>query len=143
MNAKIKKALTSGESETVEFKAGFDKNTIETLVAFANTRGGDVLIGVSDRGEIKGIQISKETVQNWINEVKQYTSQAIIPDAETIKIKDKNIVILSVQESPIKPVACKGRYYIQAHQELKPSAFCFRGCGHASPHFQYKLGLSY
>ncbi|MDO9289866.1 MAG: ATP-binding protein, partial [Thermodesulfovibrionales bacterium] len=111
MNAKMKKALASGESETVEFKTSFDKNTIETLVAFANTRGGDVLIGVSDRGEIKGIQISKETVQNWVNEAKQYTSQAIIPDAETIKIKGKNIVILSVPESPIKPVACKGRYY--------------------------------
>jgi len=111
MNAKIKKALASGESETVEFKTSFDKNAIETLVAFANTRGGDVFIGVSDKGEIKGIQISKETVQNWINEVKQYTAQAIIPDAETIKIKDKNIVILSVAESPIKPVACKGRYY--------------------------------
>ncbi|MBI4698104.1 MAG: putative DNA binding domain-containing protein [Nitrospirae bacterium] len=111
MNIKIKKALASGESETVEFKTGFDKNTIETLAAFSNTRGGDVLIGVSDRGEIKGIQISKETVQHWLNEVKQYTSQAIIPDAETIKIKDKNIVILSVPESPIKPVACKGRYY--------------------------------
>ena len=111
MNTKIKKALASGESETVEFKAGFDKNAIETLVAFANTRGGDVLIGVSDKGEIKGTQVAKETVQNWINEVKQYTSQAIIPDAETIKITGKNIVVLSVQESPIKPVACKGRYY--------------------------------
>ena len=110
-NAKMRKDLASGESETVEFKTSFDKNTIETLAAFANTRGGDVLIGVSDRGEIKGIQISKETVQNWINEVKQYTSQAIIPDAETIKIKGKNIAILSVPESPIKPVACKGRYY--------------------------------
>ncbi|MEK7196193.1 MAG: ATP-binding protein, partial [Nitrospirota bacterium] len=98
MNAKMKKALASGESETVEFKTSFDKNTIETLVAFANTRGGDVLIGVSDRGELKGIQISKETVQNWINEVKQYTSHAIIPDAETIKIKGKDIVIFSVQE---------------------------------------------
>lgn len=111
MNVKIKKALASGESETVEFKAGFDKNTIETLVAFANTRGGNVFVGVSDRGEIKGIQISKETVQNWINEVKQYTAQAIIPDAETIEIRGKSIVILSVPESPIKPVACKGRYF--------------------------------
>ncbi|MBI4972243.1 MAG: putative DNA binding domain-containing protein [Candidatus Omnitrophica bacterium] len=110
----MKKAVNlikAGESTTVEFKSSFDKNAVETLVAFANTRGGDVLIGVSDRGEIKGIQISKETVQNWINEVKQHTSQAITPDVETIKIKDRNIVIFSVPESPIKPVASKGRYY--------------------------------
>jgi len=34
--------LPSAESETVEFKNGFDRETIETLVAFANTKGGKV-----------------------------------------------------------------------------------------------------
>ena len=111
MNTKTKKMLNAGESETVEFKLSFDREAIETLVAFANTSGGKVFIGVTNKGEIKGTEVGKETVKNWINDVKQYTSQAIIPDAEAIKIKGKNIVILSVQESPIKPVACRGRYY--------------------------------
>src|SRR3990167_1634512 len=111
MDTKIKKMLNAGESETVEFKLSFDREAIETLVAFANTSGGKVFIGVSDKGEVKGTEVGKETVQNWINHVKQYTSHAIIPDVETVTIKDKNIVIFSVQESPIKPVACKGRYY--------------------------------
>jgi ATP-dependent DNA helicase RecG len=111
MDTKTKKMLNAGESETVEFKLSFEREAIETLVAFANTSGGKVFIGVSNKGEIKGTEVGKETVQNWINDVKQYTSQAIIPDAEAIKIKGKNIVILSVQESPIKPVACRGRYY--------------------------------
>src|SRR3972149_5345867 len=111
MDTKIKKMLNAGESETSEFKLSFDREAIETLVAFANTKGGKVFIGVSDKGAIKGTEGDKETVQNWINHVKQYTSHAIIPDVETVTIKDKNIVIFSVQESPIKPVACKGRYY--------------------------------
>ena len=111
MDTKTKKMLNAGESETVEFKLSFDREAIETLVAFANTSGGKVFIGVSDKGEIKGTEVGKETVQNWINHVKQDTSHAIIPDVETVTIKDKNIVIFSVQESPIKPVACKGRYY--------------------------------
>src|SRR3990170_1866068 len=111
MDTKIKKMLNAGESETVEFKLSFDREAIETLVVFANTKGGKVFIGVSDKGAIKGTEVDKETVQNWINHVKLYTSHAIIPDVETVTIKDKNIVIFSVQESPIKPVACKGRYY--------------------------------
>jgi len=111
IDTKIKNMLTAGESETVEFKLSFDREAIETLVAFANTSGGKVFIGVSDKGEIKGTEVGKETVQNWSNHVKQYTSHTIIPDVETGTIKKKNIVILSVQESPIKPVACKGRYY--------------------------------
>lgn len=111
MNRKLIKIIKAGESENVEFKTAFDKDAIETLAAFANTKGGKVFIGVSDRGEIKGTEIGKESVQNWINQAKQYTSHSIIPDVETVTIKSKNIVIFSVQESPIKPVACRGRYY--------------------------------
>jgi ATP-dependent DNA helicase RecG len=35
----IKTMITSGESESVEFKTTFARETIETLVAFANTDG--------------------------------------------------------------------------------------------------------
>ena len=39
--------LNSGESETLEFKEKFDDRTIESAVAFANAKGGMILIGVS------------------------------------------------------------------------------------------------
>src|SRR3990172_7382503 len=111
MTQKASQIIKSGESETVEFKASFDKEAIESLVAFANTRGGTVFIGVTDDGKISGTETGKETIQNWINQVKQCSAQAIVPDAEVVTIKDRNIVTLSVPEAPIKPVACKGRYY--------------------------------
>src|SRR3972149_221394 len=38
-DAKIRKTIASGESETVEFKSSFEKEVIETLAAFANTKG--------------------------------------------------------------------------------------------------------
>ncbi len=41
--------IEQGENETVEFKQLFSKTVIETLVAFSNTRGGKVLIGVKMR----------------------------------------------------------------------------------------------
>ena len=110
-DVRFKKSIASGESETVEFKNSFDREVIETLAAFANTKGGKVFVGISDKGKITGAQLNKESVQAWINQAKQLTSQAIIPDAETISLKGKQVVILSVPESPIKPVACKGRYY--------------------------------
>ena len=110
-DVRFKKSIASGESETVEFKNSFDREVIETLAAFANTKGGKVFVGISDKGKVTGVQLNKESVQTWINQAKQLTSQAIIPDAETISLKGKQVVILSVPESPIKPVACKGRYY--------------------------------
>ena len=39
----IVKLLRNGESETVEFKARFNKETIVSLTAFANTKGGKVI----------------------------------------------------------------------------------------------------
>jgi ATP-dependent DNA helicase RecG len=33
------------ENLTVEFKTSFNEDVIETLVAFANTKGGKVLVG--------------------------------------------------------------------------------------------------
>src|SRR3990172_6831588 len=110
-DVRFKKSIASGESETVEFKNSFDRDVIETLAAFANTKGGKVFVGISDKGKITGAQLNKESVQTWINQAKQLTSQAIIPDAETITLSGKHVVILSVPESPIKTVACKGRYY--------------------------------
>ena len=60
------KKIPSKESETVEFKTSFNIETIETLVAFANAKGGCVYVGVADTGKVVGIQVAKETIPQWI-----------------------------------------------------------------------------
>ena len=62
--------LPTAESEKIEFKTSFNDGVIETLVAFSNAKGGTVYVGVTDKGEIKGIQLGKETIQNWIHPVR-------------------------------------------------------------------------
>ena len=54
--------IQQGESARVEFKTSFQKELIETLVAFANSKGGLVLVGVSDAGQITGVDIKAETL---------------------------------------------------------------------------------
>jgi len=103
--------LPTKESQTVEFKPSFDKEVIETLVAFSNAKGGTVYIGVSDKGKIQGITIGRESIQNWINEIKSKTTPQIIPDVEIIAFENKTAVFLSVPEYPIKPVSVRGKYY--------------------------------
>ena len=51
-NRDIQSVIQAGESERVEFKKIFDKEAIETLVAFANHKGGMVLVGVEDSGRV-------------------------------------------------------------------------------------------
>lgn len=58
-----------------EFKTSFSEEVIVSLVAFANTRGGSVYVGVADDGVVKGVNPGAETLQNWINEIKTQNYQ--------------------------------------------------------------------
>ena len=107
----IKILIEKGEGIQLEFKQTFNIETIETLVAFANTEGGKVLVGVSNAGSIIGVSINSESVQNWLNEIKMKTSPSVIPDTDIIEIENKFVIMFSVQEYPIKPISTKGKYF--------------------------------
>src|SRR5680860_720633 len=76
----FEKLIGSGESVNLEFKSSFNNELIETLVAFANTNGGKVVVGINQKSELTGVVINSESVQNWINEIKNKTSPSLIPD---------------------------------------------------------------
>ena len=59
---KITRLIAGGESETLDFKQTIsDASKIaKTLVAFANCKGGTLLIGVRDNGSISGIRSEDE-----------------------------------------------------------------------------------
>jgi ATP-dependent DNA helicase RecG len=103
--------LLEGEGVNTEFKASFNDETILSLSAFANAKGGSVFIGVEDSGKIKGITIGKETIAKCLNEIKVKTSPSIMPDAKVHNIDGKTIIELRIQEYPIKPISFKGKYY--------------------------------
>lgn len=103
--------VRNGESEAVEFKSNFDKEAVETAVAFANTNGGIILVGVSDEGKIVGTSVGRESLSVWVNQISQVTEPAIIPDAEVKVVEGKTVVLIRVHEFPIKPVSVKGRCY--------------------------------
>jgi len=100
-----------GESEVAEFKTSFQDKAIETLVAFANTRGGTVYIGVEDNGEVKGVKVGKETIQEWLNEIKIKTYPSLFPEVDLVDMDGKVIVAFVQNTYPIRPVAFRGKYY--------------------------------
>lgn len=110
-NKDLEKLIASGESDQLEFKSSFGKEAIETLCAFANTEGGQVLVGVSDTGQITGLNLSSETLQGWLNQIKQNTTPSLLPDILVSEVAAKKIVTITVQEFPVKPVAFRGKYF--------------------------------
>jgi len=107
----IKELIKTGESETLDFKENFMKEVIETVVAFANNRGGQILIGVDDRGNVKGVSISRETTKNWINGISIAIEPKITISMQVKIVNEKTVVIIDVPEAPIKPIGFKGRCY--------------------------------
>ncbi len=81
-----------GESEKVEFKKSLKLlNEIgETISAFSNSNSGIILAGVSDYGEIIGVTIGKNTIEELANYIKRNTDPQIYPSIKVEELKGKN-----------------------------------------------------
>lgn len=62
MSTHIKKLIAEGEHEQLDFKFEISdaRKLARSLVAFANSKGGKLLIGVKDNGHIAGIRSEEE-----------------------------------------------------------------------------------
>ncbi|MFH1151720.1 MAG: RNA-binding domain-containing protein [Nanoarchaeota archaeon] len=106
------------ESQTTEFKKSLAETTeiLETISAFANTEGGEILVGIEENkdGSIKeiiGISIKGKVIENLTNEVKQNTDPVIFPSIKIKRIKNKNVLEIKIEENSFKPVFTKGKVY--------------------------------
>lgn len=93
------------EDAQTEFKRELTKDCMKTVVAFSNTAGGIMYIGIDDNGTPVGVKdtdsVSLKTVQ--------LLSDTIRPDVkmttsvDNIEMDGKNIVKIDVREGPSKP----------------------------------------
>ncbi|MGB4438316.1 MAG: RNA-binding domain-containing protein [Sedimentibacter sp.] len=109
------------ENENTEFKREYVSDIKKSVVAFANSKGGIIYIGVSDDGKIIGVEDSDKTLLNALNSIRD----SIRPDvsiytSSIIKnIEGKKIIEINVQRGLNRP------YYI-AEKGLKPSGVYVR-----------------
>jgi ATP-dependent DNA helicase RecG len=103
--------MTPHESDTVEFKESFDREAVVTAGAFANTRGGTIFIGMTDRGNVVGTLIGTESLRGWANTISQSTEPRLIPEMEELTCEGKPVVAIRIKENPLKPVSVRGRCY--------------------------------
>src|SRR5262245_15253857 len=78
--ASLKKLVTRGESEQLEFKksTGDLKGAMETLCGFLNGKGGRVLFGVTQGGRVLGQDVSDNTLQEVAREIARLDPPATI-----------------------------------------------------------------
>ncbi|SKB72946.1 AlbA family DNA-binding domain-containing protein [Dyadobacter psychrophilus] len=97
--------IKEGEGLTTEFKRTIDSafKIAKTIVSFANTSGGSLLIGISDSGAILGV--TSELVE--LKKLETATSQLIEPKL-TVRIKSalldgRKVLHIDIDESSDKP----------------------------------------
>lgn len=101
----LKKLILEGENVRVDFKKTISSSEkiAKTLVAFANHKGGKLLIGVADDGTIKGVKSEDEERYMIIKAANQFCKPAIEPQFEEIYIDDKIVLVVDIPKSDTKP----------------------------------------
>ncbi|HDL07892.1 MAG TPA: ATP-binding protein, partial [Desulfobacteraceae bacterium] len=103
----ILQILSQGEDSQNRFKK--DLNNADALaaelIAFSNTLGGRIFIGVSDDGEIVGLNSGDIQRINQLlsNTASQNVKPAINPLTEIVTINDRRILIVHVAKGNNKP----------------------------------------
>ena len=97
--------LEEGEGYRIEFKESMTSIDKE-LIAFANSSGGRIFLGITDNKKIKGVKITnklKSQVQDIANNCQ--------PPIKIILGELENILIINVKEGEDKPSKCSSGFY--------------------------------
>lgn len=103
--------MTFAENAHTEFKRDFVDNIKKTIVAFANTDGGTLFVGIDDDGTVAGVSNPDETLLRITNSIRD----SIKPDvtlftAYSIEIiKNKKVVKVEVQKGTSSPYYLTGK----------------------------------
>ena len=103
--------MTFIESETVELKREYIKDIRKEIVAFANTEGGTIYIGVEDSGEIVGVGNPDEVMLSVLNSIRDSVRPDIMGfvSGKILEIDDKEIVQIDIQKGPDCPYYLKDK----------------------------------
>ncbi|MGN0140768.1 MAG: RNA-binding domain-containing protein [Roseburia sp.] len=99
------------ENKTTEFKREYTDDIKYAVIAFANTDGGKIYIGINDNGSVYGVKDVDETMLRVTNMLRD----AVRPDVTMFmdciieNVDNKNIIVLSVQRGTARPYYLAGK----------------------------------
>ncbi|MBT4135243.1 ATP-binding protein [archaeon] len=138
--------IKKGESDKIEFKSTLRTNlytyekdkkieyaVLKTITGFLNTEGGTLLIGISDSGEILGIEKDKfENTDRFLlhfnNLIKDKVGREFLPNLnfELILLENRNIMKIECKKSD-KPIFLKTEKGEEFYTRLGPASIQLTG----------------
>ena len=98
MTAKIKQLITSSEGKTLEFKRDLSspRPVLKTLVAFANTAGGRLIVGVDDDRRVVGVADPLDEEERICSLIADSIAPRLVPNVELMTVEGKTVVVVEV-----------------------------------------------
>jgi predicted HTH transcriptional regulator len=99
--------MSKGEGTRVEFKRRLprDDRAARTLCAFANTRGGLLIVGVTDRGRVHGVHHPDEVIEKLSSLGETLLMPALRFEIQIVEVHGPRVVACSVPFSKERPHA--------------------------------------
>lgn len=123
----LNQILAQGETISVEFKSWINTNSMKErinlvvpeLIAFANSKGGTVYLGVEDNGDVTGCS-GKYDLQNICEAIYDKTRPPMFTDIEEIDYIGKKIIAISVSSDGKIYATTDGRCLKRLGKNSKP-----------------------
>ena len=93
------------ESKTTEFKREYTDDLKYAVVAFANTDGGNIYIGINDDGSVQGIENTDEAMLRITNMIRDVVRPDVTMFTECAveEIEEQAVVVVTVQRGTARP----------------------------------------
>ena len=106
--------LKRNEDKTLEFKRNLSApdGTLKTVVAFANTAGGTLLLGVENRSrDVRGVDSPLDLEERVANLISDRIAPRLVPEIDILPWRDTQVLAIRVHPSPSRPhyIAREGR----------------------------------
>ena len=98
--------LKRPEGKTLEFKRDLSSpdGVLKTIVSFANTSGGTVLVGVEDRTRhVRGVTEPLNLEERLANLISDHIVPRLVPELEIIPWRRNHVLAIQVYASPVRP----------------------------------------
>lgn len=113
-------SLQLAEGSALEYKVSKTERLLSTIAAFANTRGGLILLGVKDQtGADRMVGVSDKEISTVVSSCRDQLDPPFIPEIITLRVPGDEVRYVAVfrvyPELSPRPVVMNGKVFVRFH----------------------------
>ena len=106
----------NNENQNIEYKESWRDEYVKWLCGFANAQGGQLYIGINDKGEVCGVENAHKLSEDIPNKVVSFLG--IVAEVNVLDKDGKDYIEINVAPSDV-PISYKGKYYFRSGSTLQ------------------------